>query len=165
MQTGAKPDNARSTVEAPPAVTEPQSPDEVHRPPPNEGTAQENMPNEADSLHEGIAQHTVPTEAGPLHSHHSPDATPSKQPPIEQQQATDEQSSAPRPEVERRQKTGEELFEQLKKAQVEKATQQVDKSRSYYRLVGECYVHGMMNGEAIKLQNDNGIQPQTFELR
>jgi hypothetical protein len=36
---------------------------------------------------------------------------------------------------------------------------------TYFRLVGECYVHGMMNGEAIGLQNQKGISEQTFELR
>jgi hypothetical protein len=36
---------------------------------------------------------------------------------------------------------------------------------TYFRLVGECYVHGMMNGEAIGLQNQKGIPEQTFELR
>jgi hypothetical protein len=37
----------------------------------------------------------------------------------------------------------------------------------YYRLVGECYVHGMMNGEAIALQNRDrsGMKDQVFELR
>jgi hypothetical protein len=43
----------------------------------------------------------------------------------------------------------------------------------YYALVGECYVHGMMNGEAIsfKIKDNTGkflhdrILPQTFELR
>lgn len=41
--------------------------------------------------------------------------------------------------------------------------------RSYYRLFGECYVHGMMNGEAIALQNSKlgtgEMDPQGFELR
>jgi hypothetical protein len=36
---------------------------------------------------------------------------------------------------------------------------------TYFCLVGECYVHGMMNGEAIGLQNQKGISEQTFELR
>jgi hypothetical protein len=41
----------------------------------------------------------------------------------------------------------------------------------YYKLLGECYVSGMMNGEAISLQNQNivkkepSMKPQTFELR
>jgi hypothetical protein len=35
----------------------------------------------------------------------------------------------------------------------------------YYRLFGECYVHGMMNGEAIAIQNAKEIKPQVFELR
>ena len=43
----------------------------------------------------------------------------------------------------------------------------------YYALVGECYVHGMMNGEAISFRiRDNAgkslhdrVLPQTFELR
>jgi len=40
-------------------------------------------------------------------------------------------------------------------------------SPCYYRLVGECYVHGMMNGEAIALQNRDriGMPDQIFELR
>lgn len=35
----------------------------------------------------------------------------------------------------------------------------------YYRLIGECYVNGMMDGEAIALQNEKGIRPEVFELR
>lgn len=35
----------------------------------------------------------------------------------------------------------------------------------YYRLLGECYVHGMMNGEAIHYQNEKGIKQEIFEIR
>ena len=36
---------------------------------------------------------------------------------------------------------------------------------SYYEFLGECYVHGMMDGEAIEFQNFEEIKAQTFELR
>jgi len=49
--------------------------------------------------------------------------------------------------------------------QKDKVTDEVMQNLFYFRLVGECYVHGMMNGEAIKLQNEKLIQAQTFELR
>ena len=35
----------------------------------------------------------------------------------------------------------------------------------HYEFVGECYIHGMMDGEAIKYQNDNHIKAEMFELR
>jgi hypothetical protein len=35
----------------------------------------------------------------------------------------------------------------------------------YYELIGECYVHGMMDNEAIRYQNDEDIIPLVFELR
>ena len=35
----------------------------------------------------------------------------------------------------------------------------------YYELIGECYVHDMMDGEAIALQNRNMIPAEVFELR
>ena len=35
---------------------------------------------------------------------------------------------------------------------------------SYYRFIGECYLHGMMDGEAITYQNENNIKAETFEL-
>jgi hypothetical protein len=38
-------------------------------------------------------------------------------------------------------------------------------SPTYYRFHGECYVHGMMNGEAIGLQNEKHIKETVFELR
>ena len=38
-------------------------------------------------------------------------------------------------------------------------------NRNYYKLIGPCYVHGMMNGEAIMYQNDNQVRPEIFELR
>lgn len=40
-----------------------------------------------------------------------------------------------------------------------------DSRRFYYEFIGECYVHGMMDGEAIEYQNFKEIKPQTFELR
>ena len=38
-------------------------------------------------------------------------------------------------------------------------------NKYYYEFVGECYLHGMMDGEAIKYQNDNEIKAEMFELR
>jgi hypothetical protein len=34
-----------------------------------------------------------------------------------------------------------------------------------YEVLGECYVHGMMDGEAMAYQNGKGIRAQIFELR
>ena len=38
-------------------------------------------------------------------------------------------------------------------------------NKYHYEFVGECYIHGMMDGEAIKYQNDNEIKAEMFELR
>lgn len=38
-------------------------------------------------------------------------------------------------------------------------------SKYYHEFVGECYLHGMVDGEAIKYQNDNEIKAEMFELR
>ena len=35
----------------------------------------------------------------------------------------------------------------------------------HYMLLGECYIHGMMDGEAMAYQNENGIRSTVFELR
>ena len=35
-------------------------------------------------------------------------------------------------------------------------------SEPYFRFIGEAYIHGMMDGEAICLSEEEGIQPQTF---
>jgi hypothetical protein len=35
----------------------------------------------------------------------------------------------------------------------------------YYESLGECYIHGMMDGEAIAVQNNEGLSTQIFELR
>lgn len=37
----------------------------------------------------------------------------------------------------------------------------------YWRMIGECYVHGMMDGEAIAWQNDKGVEAKAelFDLR
>ena len=35
----------------------------------------------------------------------------------------------------------------------------------YYEFLGECYIHGMMDGEAMAYQNNNGVRAQVFELR
>jgi hypothetical protein len=36
---------------------------------------------------------------------------------------------------------------------------------TFYELLGECYVHGMMDGEAIEFQEENDIKSVRFELR
>ena len=38
-------------------------------------------------------------------------------------------------------------------------------NKYYYEFLGECYLHVMMDGEAIKYQNDNEIKAEMFELR
>ena len=38
-------------------------------------------------------------------------------------------------------------------------------NKHYYEVIGECYVHGMMDGEAIEEQNFNKIPSRVFELR
>lgn len=35
----------------------------------------------------------------------------------------------------------------------------------YYKLIGEAYIHGMMDGEAVRLQINEGIPKRTFEIR
>jgi hypothetical protein len=32
-------------------------------------------------------------------------------------------------------------------------------------MLGECYIHGMMDGEAMRYQNEEAIASQVFELR
>lgn len=38
-------------------------------------------------------------------------------------------------------------------------------SDCYNELFGACYVHGMMNGEAIQFQNDKHVKAEIYELR
>ena len=35
---------------------------------------------------------------------------------------------------------------------------------TYYKLIGECYLHGMMDGEAITYQNEENVIAETFEI-
>jgi hypothetical protein len=35
----------------------------------------------------------------------------------------------------------------------------------FYRIIGECYIHGMMEGEAIEWQNQRQIKSEVFEIR
>ena len=35
----------------------------------------------------------------------------------------------------------------------------------YYEMLGECYLHGMMDGEAMAYQNNKGIPATVFEIR
>ena len=37
--------------------------------------------------------------------------------------------------------------------------------KKYWRMIGECYVHGMMDGEAIAWQNKKEVKAEVFELR
>jgi hypothetical protein len=49
----------------------------------------------------------------------------------------------------------------------ERPPPRTDSSRSdhYYQFIGECYIHGMMDGEALRHQRVKGLQQQEFELR
>jgi hypothetical protein len=40
-----------------------------------------------------------------------------------------------------------------------------DDGQWYYEMMGECYVHGMMDGEAMAHQNNEGISTTVFEIR
>ncbi|KAL9615692.1 MAG: hypothetical protein Q9160_009333 [Pyrenula sp. 1 TL-2023] len=40
-----------------------------------------------------------------------------------------------------------------------------DDGQWYYEMLGECYIHGMMDGEAMAHQNDKGIPQKVFEIR
>jgi len=40
-----------------------------------------------------------------------------------------------------------------------------DDGQWYYEMMGECYVHGMMDGEAMAHQNNEGILTTVFEIR
>jgi hypothetical protein len=35
----------------------------------------------------------------------------------------------------------------------------------YYQLVGECYLHGMMDGEALEMCRDGSVEETMFKLR
>jgi hypothetical protein len=39
-----------------------------------------------------------------------------------------------------------------------------DERRRYFEFIGPCYVHNMMNGEALEEQNESLIEVQIFEL-
>jgi hypothetical protein len=43
--------------------------------------------------------------------------------------------------------------------------QEIENRRHYYQLIGACYLHGMMNGEAIRMQNEHEIKAERFEIR
>lgn len=40
-----------------------------------------------------------------------------------------------------------------------------NKNDHYYKFIGECYIHGMMDGEALRHQRIRKLQQQEFELR
>jgi hypothetical protein len=39
------------------------------------------------------------------------------------------------------------------------------KTTHYYKIVGECYLHGMMDGEAFSVKKREGIEKEIFELK
>jgi hypothetical protein len=63
---------------------------------------------------------------------------------------------------------GEAYYEHRKATKRREIVELVSRSPHYYRLMGECYVHGMMDGEAIaalKNRNRAGMPDEIFELR
>ena len=51
------------------------------------------------------------------------------------------------------------------KKRVDDHNKRVPDNRSFYEFLGECYIHGMMDGEAMGYQNEKSIPAQVFELR
>lgn len=49
----------------------------------------------------------------------------------------------------------------LRKAFIDDATE----GKYYYELIGECYIHGMMDGEAFRILQEMKIDKEVFELR
>lgn len=49
--------------------------------------------------------------------------------------------------------------------QIAPSVQPTEDALEWCQLVGESYVHGMMNGEAIAWQNEHEVPPHTFEIR
>ena len=52
-----------------------------------------------------------------------------------------------------------------KEYKAEPMTKESSNPKYYYHFEGECYIHGMMNGEAIELQNEKKIPAEVFEIR
>ena len=58
---------------------------------------------------------------------------------------------------------GDEKTEERKK--IEEHNKRVEDNWSYYGCLGECYIHGMMDGEAMAYQNNHNLRARVFELR
>jgi len=115
-------------------------------------------------------QHTIPKESSFVYEHYRTDIIPSSQYPNVPQRDVNVHDGTKHQKPSQREKQdeieeGKKLFETRKREQKKEIAQEVLKVNFYYRFVGECYVHGMMNGEAIKLQNERIIPTQVFELR
>jgi hypothetical protein len=61
----------------------------------------------------------------------------------------------------------DELTEAEYTAKVKEKFQQSlgEDGKYYYEMLGECYIHGMMDGEAMAHQNNEGIPTTVFEIR
>jgi hypothetical protein len=46
-----------------------------------------------------------------------------------------------------------------------KSSPKMEPKKEFYKMIGECYVHGMMNGEAIEHQNVERLPKVLFEIR
>ncbi|PMD41283.1 HET-domain-containing protein, partial [Hyaloscypha variabilis F] len=59
----------------------------------------------------------------------------------------------------------EEISKEAYEISAERQKRRIEPRPTYYRLFGECYVHGMMSGEAIAFQHRNQIPTQVFDIR
>ena len=50
------------------------------------------------------------------------------------------------------------------RARPTKKTRKALVNPTYYKFIGECYLHGMMDGEAITYQNEKNVMAETFEI-
>jgi hypothetical protein len=120
------------------------------------------------------SEHSIENEAESPNEHQAPDSpSPDQKSGAKKEDASTpegtEQPKTRKPKTEKEIQDdierGKKLFDDRKRKVREGVAQEVLKYLCYYRLVGECYVHGMMNGEAIKRQNEEHLPQQVFELR
>jgi hypothetical protein len=174
----ARPSNGATPQKASPPPKPPKPSNKTQSPPPKDNEAptsplnMRTLPPKEDEA--AVKERTISSESDSLHESRSSDGISLNGKSGAKQQGSKvhngtKKVDAHRPKSEKEKQDeleeGERLFEARKREQKKTVAQEVLKNLSYYRLVGECYIHGMMNGEAIKRQNEEHLPQQVFELR
>lgn len=111
---------------------------------------------------------TMPPQTSPMRTAFAPSQDPDEATRPESPHSNEREDAGGNPSHERQEKpvaAGAGTETSGGGTQQESPDMKQEDSKVWYKFIGEAYIHGMMDGEAIRLQINEGLRRRTFEIR